>query len=222
MPPLRWPAILAGVALAVVLALLSALALPPISAAAVQHEIPRRLHPVLPRIERPQLLLDAVGSLPGEAEPGGDALDMAVDGDRRNPKGVPEDDRCGLATDASKPHQRLHVARDLAAELGQQLLGGPTDRLRLHPEEAGGVNVALELLDRHLQVVGRAAVLREESARHLVDVFVLRLRGQDRRDEELERAAELERRPPVRLGLGQARQHTPRSAASRRRILATP
>ena len=34
MPPLRWPAILAGVALAVVLALLSALALPPISAAA--------------------------------------------------------------------------------------------------------------------------------------------------------------------------------------------
>src|SRR5437899_11489746 len=33
MPPIRWPAILAGAALAVALALLSALALPPISAA---------------------------------------------------------------------------------------------------------------------------------------------------------------------------------------------
>ena len=33
MPPIRWPAVLAGVALAVVVALLSALVLPPISAA---------------------------------------------------------------------------------------------------------------------------------------------------------------------------------------------
>src|SRR2546429_9804275 len=78
-------------------------------AAAVQHEIPRRLHPVLPRIERPQLLLDAVGSLPGEAEPGGDALDVAVDGDRWNPKGVPEDDRCGLATDASEDRKSTRL-----------------------------------------------------------------------------------------------------------------
>jgi hypothetical protein len=75
-------------------------------------------------------------------------------------------------------------------ELSKDLLGHAADRLRLHPEEAGGVEVALELLDGDLQVVGGAWVLHEESACHLIDVRVLRLRGKDRRHEELERAVE--------------------------------
>ena len=113
---------------------------------------------------------------------------MSVNGDRRDAKSVPQHDRCGLATDAAKPHQRIHVAGHLAAELGKQLLRRAADRLRLHPEEARGVDISLELLDRHLQVVGGSAVLGEERARHLVDVLVLRLRREDRCHEELERA----------------------------------
>ena len=75
----------------------------------------------------------------------------------------------------------------------------PRIDLRLLAEEARRVDVALELLDRHREVVLGRAVLREERRRDLVHVHVGRLRGEHHRDEQLEIAAEAER--DLRVGV---------------------
>ena len=156
-------------------------------ATTVEHETPRRFHPLLLRPQDHEVLLDDLGiGRAGEAETAGDPGDMAVDGHRRDPKGVPEDDRCRLATDAAEPDEPLHVARDLPRELGEDLLAAPADRLGLLPEEPRLVDVRLELGRRDREVILRTAVFREEPARDLVHPIVLRLRGEDGRDEELE------------------------------------
>jgi len=145
---------------------------------------------------------------------------MAVDSDRGDLESVPEDDRRRLATDAAKADQALHRVRNDAAELVEDLLGRAADGLRLLTEEAGGVDVALELRHFDGEIGGRPWVLLEEHPGHLVDPLVARLRGEDRGDQELERCAELERRAPVRIGLGQASQDGPRTAAKvERRLL---
>jgi hypothetical protein len=186
----------------------------------VEDETPRRLDPLLSREEAAQILLDDLRVAgPGEAEPAGHARHVPIDGHRRDAEGVPEDDRCRLATDAPEPDEPVHVAGDLPAELAEDLLTASADRLRLLPEEAGLVDVFLELGNRDGEVVLGSAVFREEAARDLVHPFVLRLGGEDGRDEELERASELEGGSPVGVRLGKLRQDLPSARASRRRIL---
>src|SRR5204863_9804330 len=79
----------------------------PADAATVQNEAPRHLDPVLLRIDSPQARLD-VGTRAVDSKPLGDALYMAVDGDRRHPKRRSKDDRCRLATDSAEPREALH------------------------------------------------------------------------------------------------------------------
>src|SRR5262249_35686992 len=72
-----------------------------------------------------------------------------------------------------------------AVVLDQHLHRAP-QCLRLLAIEAGGEDVALELLDRHREIVLRRSVLLEELLGDAVDVDVGRLRGEHHRDEELE------------------------------------
>src|SRR6185503_4739623 len=76
-------------------------------------------------------------------------------------------------------------------------------------EEPGLVDILLKLRLRDGQVVRRSAVLLEEATGHEVDPLVLRLRREDRRDEQLERVAELERGSPVGVGLRQPGEDRP-------------
>ena len=95
------------------------------------------------------------------------------------------------------------VRRNLAVELLEQHVHRPADRLRLLPEEAGRVDVPLELLLRDGEVVLGLAVLLEQPLGHAVDVRVRRLRREHHRDEELEIRAEAERDLRVRVLLGE-------------------
>ena len=104
-----------------------------------------------------------------------------------------------LARHAGEPHQLLDRARHLAPELLQQRRHRPAQRARLLPEEARGVDVALELLGRHGQVVLRPPVLAKQPLRHAVDVHVGRLRREHHRHEQLERVAEAQR--DLRVGV---------------------
>jgi hypothetical protein len=67
------------------------------------------------------------------------------------------------------------------------------DRLRLLSKEARRVDVALELLGRHGEIVLRRAVLSEERRRDAVHIHVGGLGRQHHRDEELEIRAETQR-----------------------------
>jgi hypothetical protein len=82
----------------------------------MKDKAPRRLDPVLLRIDRSEARLD-VGARSVEAKPLGHASDVAVDGDRGDSKGGSQDDRCRLATDPMEPGEAVHVGGHLAAEL---------------------------------------------------------------------------------------------------------
>ena len=134
-----------------------------------------------------------------QAEPLRETPDVRVDHD---PLRVPElrrHDVRGLARDARKADEVLEPPRNLAVELLDERLHRAADRLRLLPEEARRVDVALELLDRDGEVVLGPAVLLEERRRDLVDVHVGRLRGEHHGDEQLEVAAEPKR--DLRVGV---------------------
>ncbi len=150
--------------------------------------------PVRARHDPLEVSLDLHGILlAGEPQALREAPHMRVDDD---PLGVAElgcDDVRGLASDTGKSHEILQSPRNLAVELLEQHAHGAADRLRLLPEEAGRVDVSLELLLRHGEVVLRPAVLLKKRSRHTVDVDVGRLGRQHHRDEELERAAETKR-----------------------------
>ena len=104
-----------------------------------------------------------------------------------------DDDVRRLARDAGQPEQVVEPRRHLAAVVLDQDAHRAAQRLGLLPEEAGGEDVALELLDRHREVVLGSAVLDEEILRDAVDVHVRRLRREHHGDEQLERAAERQR-----------------------------
>ena len=149
----------------------------------MENEAPRRLDPVLLRVDRSKARLD-VGSGAVDPETFGDTLHMPVNGDSRYPKCRSEDDRCRLATDAVEPSEPVHVRRHLPAELVEEPAGHPAKPLRFQVEEASRFDVPLQDPGGCLCVVRGTAVLGEEDPGHLVDALVLFLRRQDRRDEE--------------------------------------
>src|SRR5258708_4159152 len=189
--------------------------------ASMEDQIPGRLDPPLPWEAPPKVLLDLVRvALAGEPEPAGHPRDVPIDGDRWDAEGVREDDRGGLPADAVERGEALHVARDLAAEPLHDPQRGRLHRPGLLAEEAGRLQVPLE--DRHVDagVIGGGPVLREDDRPgDLVDPLVLGLRREDRRDEELERVRELERRAPVRVGLFEPGKDLPGPRAELRRHL---
>ena len=154
----------------------------------------REASPVGTRHDPLQVTLDLHRILlAGEPETLREAPDVRVDDDPLCVTELGCDDVRGLASDAGKLHEILEPPRNLAVELLEQHAHGAADRLRLLPEEAGRVDVSLELLLRHGEVVLRPVVLLKERPRHTVDVDVGRLGRQHHRDEELERGAETKR-----------------------------
>src|SRR3954463_4508670 len=105
---------------------------------------------------------------------------MTVDGDRRDVKSVPQDDRCRLATHPMEAREALHRSRDDAAELAEDLLRARSDRFGLLTEEARRMDVGLKLGKWDLEIGVWTSVLLEEGARHEVHALVLRLGGEDR------------------------------------------
>jgi len=137
----------------------------------------------------------------GEPEPQRDARHMPVDRDGWHPEGAAEDDRRRLPADSPEGNELVHRPRDHTAESLDKAETGTLHRLRFHPEEAGRPKLAFEDAVGDPQPGRCAPVLHEERLRHFVHTLVAGLRGEDRRDEELERRREVESRTPVRIGL---------------------
>jgi hypothetical protein len=127
--------------------------------------------------------------LVGPREPLADAPDVGVDEDpvirvRLRPA-VREHDVRGLPRDAGKRRQRGERARDLAAELLDDLPSAPGDRFGLLPEEPGRVDDLLDVVGSRSRQCLRVRVALEQLRRDLVDGFVGGLRREDRGDQEL-------------------------------------
>src|SRR5207247_3805017 len=80
-----------------------------------------------------------------------------------------------------------HLRRHFAAVVRYQRLRHAQQRLRFRAVEAGRMKLRLELRGRGARERARVGVAREERRRHQIHARVGRLRGQDRRDEQLER-----------------------------------
>src|SRR5207237_6630594 len=119
-----------------------------------------------------------------EAEPLREAAHVSVDDDALRIPELGRDDVRGLARDAGQADQLVDRPWNLTVVLLDQHLHGAAQGLRLLPEEAGRVDVALELLGRNGEIVLRPAVLLEQRRRYAVHVQVGRLRGEHHRDEE--------------------------------------
>ncbi len=161
--------------------------------------------PFLAREESIQvgLDLDRVG-VARPAEPAGQAADVRVDDDAvGRAEGVSEDDVRGLPADPGKRVKRFHRPRDEPAVRLDDRPAGAPDRFRLGVEEAGGSDQLLQLASRpgH-RGGGREAA--EERRRDAVHARVGALRGEDRRDQELERVGMVERAVGPGVGLVQA------------------
>jgi hypothetical protein len=78
-------------------------------------------------------------------------------------------------------------------------LGHADERPGLRAEEAGRVNLRLELLGGRVRERARVAISREERRRDDVDARIGGLRGQNCRDEQLERALVVELGVRVRM-----------------------
>ena len=118
---------------------------------------------------------------------------------------------CGLPSSAAttfavfratpgQPQQLVDRPRHLAVELLQQHAHRAADRLRLLAEEAGRVDVPLELLARHGEVVLRPPVLLEQRRSVTRLTFTSVVCAESITEiEQLERVAEVERDPRVRV-----------------------
>ena len=118
-----------------------------------------------------------------EAEPLREAAHVRVDDDALRIPELGRDDVRGLARNAGQADQIVDRPWNLTVVLLDQHLHGAAQGLRLLPEEAGRVDVALELLDRDGEVVLGPAVLLEQPLRDAVHVHVRRLRREHHRDE---------------------------------------
>jgi hypothetical protein len=148
--------------------------------------------PLLRREDRAQLLFDDYGIVRfRDTDAVGDAQNMTIDGEARHAQRVAQDDIGGLAPDTGELDEILHARRDFAVVLLHERARHSGERLRFHPEEAGGLNLGLELRCRRLRQRAGVRISREERRRDLVDALVGALRRQDRRDEQLVGVAEV-------------------------------
>ena len=149
------------------------------NATTVPDEEMREPRPVRTRHDTLQIALDLHRIVVSrEAESLREPAYMRVDDDSLRVPKLRGDDVRGLAGDTGKPDEILELAWHLAVELVEERPHRPANRLRLLAEEAGRVDVPLELLDRHGKVVLGRAVLLEQRGRDLVHIHVGRLRGE--------------------------------------------
>ena len=170
----------------------------------------REQRPQLARNERHERELDLhrVG-LVREPQPVREPRHVRVDDHTRDPVGVPEHDIRGLPSDAPQRGQLLERARYIPAMLGHDVGARLADRLRLVAEEPRRVD---RLLERSLVGGGErrgVGIRGEQRRRHLVDALVGALGGEDRRDQQLERRAEVERALRIRVELLELLDHRP-------------
>ena len=171
---------------------------------------------------RPTRLRDHLGELvvnslrivgAGETEALGHAEDVSVDGDRGLVERVAEHDVGSLQSDTGECDERITGSGNLAPVAIDKRLRHPEHRLRLRAEEAGRLDLALEALRRRRHVVGGPTVSLEQRRRHDVHAFVGALRGEDGRDEQLERRREVQRTLRVRICLLERRDDRARTLA---------
>jgi hypothetical protein len=129
-----------------------------------------------------------------------EALEVGVDGEAGHPERVAEDDVRGLAADARQRHQGVHRVRDDATVQVDEGLPELDQRIRLGPEEAGGLEQFLELGAIGGGVRGGRGVAREELRGDLVDPHVGGLRRQQRGHGQLEGVRVIEL--AMRIGMG--------------------
>src|SRR6185436_13193663 len=155
-------------------------------AAAVENQGVRGPRPAIFLHRGAELLLDfdRVVAL-GDADAVADAQDVAIDRQARHAERVSEDDVGGLAADAGKLRQRVHVGRHLAAVIVDQRLRHADQRLRLLAEEPCRVDRFLEVRRLRLGERPRIRISLEERRRDHVDARIGRLGRQHRGDEEL-------------------------------------
>jgi predicted CoA-binding protein len=133
------------------------------------------------------------GGTVGETPARGEAMDVRVDGERRDAEGLGHDHARGLVTDAGERFELLEGARDAAAVLLDEHLREPVERFRLRRSEPAGLDQVVDLPDGELRHLLGGVRAREERRRHEVDARVGRLRGEDDGDEERERIAVAQR-----------------------------
>ena len=90
---------------------------------------------------------------------------------RSNTKCIAEHNVRGLPGDTIQREHIVHCLRQFAAEYFDEPLACPLDVLGLVAEEAGALDVPLELLLRRPGVIGCGAVLAEQVLGHAVDFF---------------------------------------------------
>jgi hypothetical protein len=138
-----------------------------------------------------------------ESQPPREAAHVGVDRDRGDAEGVAEHDVRGLPPHPGQRLERGAIGRDLAVVVVEKGVG-QADELPgaavLEPEHPHDV--------AHVGLVragegGRVGPPPEELRGHRVHAFVGRLRGQDGRHEELERALMVEGAAGVRVGNGE-------------------
>ena len=137
-----------------------------------------------------------------EFQPPRDAVHMRVDHDSVGYfEPCPQHDVRGLARDAGKGEQFLHVFRNLPSELGDNFLRRAHHGFGFIAEESGGAHVRLELFRRERGKCLDRRIFAEQLRRDPVHVHVGRLRGEDGRDHQFPRAGVRERAGDVGIEL---------------------
>jgi hypothetical protein len=159
----------------------------------VQDQRVGRERPLLGWKRRGQLILHDDGILGfGDADPVRDPQHVAIDRQARNAERVTQHDVGRLPPDAGQVDQGVHARRHFARVALDEGVGHSGERLRLGPEEAGRLNLRLELVGRRPRQRACVRISLEESRRDPIDALVGALRRQNRRDEQLVRIAEVE------------------------------
>jgi hypothetical protein len=171
------------------------------AAAAVKNQPVGELRPIVLRDKFHQHRFDFFRiNLAREAEAHRKPRDVRVD-DHADilPKGIAENDVGGFATDAGKGDERVHGLGHFTGMLIDEKAAAGADIFRLGAIKADGTEVVLERGGIGFGVVARRRVFLEERGCDFVDLHVGTLRGEDGRDQELERIREIELAMGVRI-----------------------
>ncbi|TSC79254.1 MAG: DNA polymerase III domain [Candidatus Peregrinibacteria bacterium Gr01-1014_25] len=164
--------------------------MPPLFVRQCIHEIQLDTLGIAP-LRQPQTLRD-----PQNVGVDGDAFVLMETG--------PENDRRGFPPDTRERRQLLHRPRHLASVLLQQDMAEFLDVLRFRPVEAAGADIGLERGAAHANVILRFPILGiQDRLGHKIHPNVGALRGEHRRDEQIQRRAECQKRPRGLVALAQ-------------------
>ena len=144
--------------------------------------------PVAFRDDLPEANLGLLGRAgPDDPESVRDAVDMRVDGDRRDPVAENEDAVRGLGSHARERSELVERPGHGPAEPVDDLASALADHARLDVVEAGRPDQRLDLAGPRGGEARRVRVAGEEARAREIGVLVARTLGEDRSDQDLER-----------------------------------